>query len=140
VTENFNVPAEILRKSSTILDLLNHEVTTTMSADRTLRKLEKVMLHPKVLENLTFEQLITYMDRLMRRQKEGRDFIIDFYRVTSKSQDIQSALKQYTMVGTEGDQVIDGEVVPAENELEIKKSLIAKLDQLLVKRKAEKES
>lgn len=122
---------ELIKKSNTILDLLNHEVVNTIGADRTLKKLEKVLMQPEVLKTLSFEQIIQYMDRLMRRQKEGREFIIDFYRVTSKSQDIQNALRQYTMMGNKEEQVIDGEVVSPETEQEVRTKLLLKLDELL---------
>lgn len=122
---------EILKRSSTILDLLNHEVASTIGADRALKRLEKVIMQSEVLKTLSFEQLMQYTDKLMRRQKEGREFIIDFYRVTSKSQDIQNVLKQHTMLNSGEDKVIEGRVVSEEAEREIKNAILSKLDALL---------
>lgn len=138
--ENNNRELDIIRRNSTILDLLNHEVVHTIGADRTMKRLEKVIMHPEILQNLSFEQILQYYDRLLRRQKEGREFIIDFYRVTSKSQDIQSALKQYTMLGDKETQVIDGEVVSKESEKEIRNKLLSKLDELFREEDKEKQS
>lgn len=122
---------DILRKSSTILDLLNHEVISTIGADRALKRIERVVMQPEVLKTLTFEQLMQYTEKLMKRQKEGREFIIDFYRVTSKSQDIQNVLKQHTMLNTEETKVIEGRVVSSESEKELKNAILAKLDALI---------
>ena len=122
--------SELLRKNSTILDLLKHEVTTTIGADRVLKRIEKIILQPEILKNLSFEQLMLYQDKMMRRQKEGREFIIDFYRVTSKSQDIQNVLK-HTITANQNGQVINGEVITIESENEIRNKLLAKLDIIL---------
>lgn len=127
---NNNNSFDLMKKSSTILDLLNHEVCTTIGADRTLKRLERVLLQPELLNTLSFEQIMQYYDKVLRRQKDGREFIIDFYRVTSKSQDIQSALKQYTMMGEKKDQVIDGEVVSSESERDIRNRFLSQLDEM----------
>ena len=130
-TNNNGTGLDLLRRSSTILDLLNHEVVCTIGADKTLRRLEKVIMQPEVLKSLSFEQIMQYTDKLMRRQKEGREFIIDFYRVTSKSQDIQSVLKQHTMLNSENEQVIEGKVVSDESKQAIKNAVLSKLNELL---------
>lgn len=132
-----NERMQLIQKSNTILDLLKHEVNTSIGADRTLKRLEKVILQPEVLRNLSFEQIIQYMDRVMRRQKEGREFIIDFYRVNSKSQDTQSLLRQ-CIVASQENSVIEGEVVSPEGEQKIKQKLIDTLD-LLLKAQEEQE-
>lgn len=123
----FNFP-EYLQKKSTILDLLHHEVNSTISADKTLKRLEKTILTPEILRNLSFEQIMIFMDKLMRRQEKGKEFIIDFYRVTSKSQDIQNALKQCIM-----DKEVEGAdaINPVESEKEFKQKLIGALDKVL---------
>ena len=135
-----NEKTQIIPKSSTILDLLQHEVRTSIGADRTLKRLEKVLLQPEVLRNLSFEQIIQYMDRLMRRQKEGREFIIDFYRVNSKSQDTQSILRQYIVTGNQDEAIAEGEADSPEGEQKVKQKLIATLDLLLKAQEEQEES
>lgn len=126
----------IIKKNNTMLDLLRHEVNTTIGGDRVLKRIEKVILHPEVLRTLSFDQLLQYYDRVMGRQNKAKEFIIDFYRVTSKSQEIQNTLKQYTMIGT--DDVIEGEVNQPESEQAIKQALLSKLE-ILLKEQAEEE-
>lgn len=129
--EDKNSGSDFLKKQYTILDLLNHEVNTTIGADKTLKRLERVIMNPEVLKNLTFEQIMTYWDKVMRRQEKSYAFIIDFYRVTSKSQDIQSTLKQHTIDPIECKQTTDGEVISSENEVVMKQRLLERLDKLL---------
>lgn len=131
--------SEFLKKKYSILDLLNHEVNTTIGGDRTLKRLERTIMSPEVLKNLSFEQIMAYYDRVMRRQEKSYAFIIDFYRVTSKSQDIQNTLKQYTIINAD-DSVTDAEIVDGEpREASMKQALLARLDKL-IKMKEEADS
>ncbi len=124
---NNNNFLERINPKSTILDLLRHEVNITIGTDRTLRRLEKTILNPQILKNLSFEQIMILMDKLMRRGEKGKEFLIDFYRVTSKNPEIQSALRP--CIST--DQEIGEELSSVENEKEFKQKLIGKLDQVL---------
>lgn len=124
----------VLGSASTILDLLRHEVNQAIGTDRTLKRLEKTIMHPEILKNLSFEQIMAYMDRLMRREEKGKEFIIDFYRVTSKSQDIQQALKQCIISETS---TVDESGNLIESEEDFKQKLINKLDEVLIQEQEE---
>ena len=128
--EDMSSPLDLLKKNSTILDLLRHEVSIIISADRTLNRIDKTIMNSEVLKSLSFEQLMMYEDRRMRRQKEGRDFIIDFYRVTSKSPEVQSALSQSVLPNKQESLDSDGNVVSVESEQAIKQALLNKLRML----------
>ena len=94
---NKNLPTYNLDnlRTKSIFSLLDHEMNMIASADNVLKKLEKAIMHPDVLKTLSFEQMMRYADMKLRRQQDGRNFLIDFCRVTSKSTEIQSALKQH---------------------------------------------
>lgn len=98
-----------LFKKSTVMDLLYHEINASMKADRTLDKVEKFLMNPEVLKTLTPDQLDKIADRKLRRIEESHRFIIDFYRVGSKSQEMQDALHRFSMLNNEP-RLINGEV------------------------------
>lgn len=127
---------EFLKRKYTILDLLNHEVNVTIGSDRVLKRIEKVITSPDVLKQLSFEQIMQYMDKIMRRQNESHAFIIDFYRVTSKSPEVQSTLKQYTLGGVAENQ--SGEAVNTEDQASVKQMLLTKLAGLIKEEEEER--
>lgn len=96
-------------KNKTIFDLIAHEINETVHGDRVLRKIEKAVINSETLKQLSFEQLTAYQDRVARRQEAAHRFLIDFYRVNSKSQSILAALEKYTVAGiTGGNDIIPG--------------------------------
>ena len=125
---NKNLPVELVRNKS-MLDLLQHEIVQICRGDRALSRIEKTIMHPEILKTLSFEQLIQYMDRVMRRQKEGRDFLVDFYRVTGKSQEVQNLLKQYMMASAPGASDISQNM--EEDTFATKQKLLSKLEMFL---------
>ena len=96
-------------------------------------------MHPEIMKTLTYEQLASLMNLQMKRQKEARDFIVDFFRVTSKSQEIQGILRECT--SAEGDSVGAGSGDPdsAANIMEFRKSITDKMQILIEQKQREAE-
>ena len=112
----------------TAFDLLNHEIAKTISSDRMLKKIEAILFNPENLRSLSYEQLTHLMDKISFRQSSSRNFILEFYKVSSKSQAILTALEKATVAEQKGDLQVGS--IPNERAKALKAKVIEKLEEL----------
>lgn len=128
-----------LTQRKTILDMLESSICSSMGTKRTIKKIEKIILNPTMIKELTFDQLIMWTDRLIRLDENEKNFIIDFYRVTSKQAEVQSILRQYNLINTKDANVIENSSSDPRDSAPMRATLLAKLEEILRREQKEKE-
>ena len=112
---NLNTPSPYV-KNPMMLDLLQHEINAIFGADVFLKRFEKMLANPEVAKNLSFEQIMSIMDKKLTRIDKAQSFLIAFCKVNSKSQAITSAMERYLTsaeASTEASESIAGSSSPA---------------------------
>jgi hypothetical protein len=123
-----NNPPSIPPKKNAF-DLLNHEIAKTMAGDRTLKKIEAILFNPANLKNMSYEQLVHLMEKVTYRQNCSRNYILEFYKVSSKSQAIFSALEKFTTTGEQG-VIGETKALPDEKSAKAKQLILKALERL----------
>lgn len=92
-------------KNPMMLDLLQHEINAIFGADIFLKRFEKMLSNPEVAKSLSFEQMMSLMDRKLTRIDKAQSFLIAFCKVNSKSQAITSAMEKYLTASANPDTI-----------------------------------